>query len=98
MYSCGINNCRHTTQTLGAMLDHKHEHVINQMGDTITALRTENAALTARVKELEAHLNQYLVQFDDESLTNEQVKHWLDAYWIPTTRRALCEASEMETK
>ena len=60
MYSCGINNCRHTTQTLGAMLDHEHEHVINQMGDTITALRTENAALTARVKELEEALGNLL--------------------------------------
>ncbi len=50
MYRCGISGCKHTTQTLEAMFQHEHEHVINKMGDTIQDQAARIAALEAELE------------------------------------------------
>lgn len=36
-------------------------------------------------------LNEYIEHFDNDKLSNDQVKSWLDRKWIPQVRRVLNE-------
>ncbi len=52
-----------------------------------------NKALAAELKRIESerdrykqHIEAYVEKFDDQSLSNDEVKRWLDRVWIPESR------------
>jgi len=42
--------------------------------------------LERKNKKLKFLLAQYIAKFDDNKLSNEEVKSWLDTVWIPSVR------------
>lgn len=81
--------------------------VHNQEGECIavcnssTADNEANALLIASapeqaetIRKLREKLHQYIDNFDNQLLDNEQVKEWLDDYWIPEVRAILAETEQ----
>ena len=52
----------------------------------VVAAREQLATLKAERDEAMKFLSQYLSNYDDPVLSNEDMKNWLDEYWLPNIR------------
>lgn len=92
--------CKHYSRTMeehGRHIQseaHKTNAEIYEMG--LAAGKFESAATIARLR---GFLEAYLYVFDDENISDERMKKWLDGIWIPDARRELSRSgSESEEK
>ena len=52
----------------------------------VVAAQEQLATLKAERDEAMKFLSQYLSNYDDPVLSNEDMKNWLDEYWLPNIR------------
>lgn len=45
------------------------------------------------IKELVEALKDYITNHDNQAVSNDEMKYWLDTYGIPKMRKALAKAS-----
>lgn len=71
--------------------------VYNHSGESAALKSAHNMIgkrLTAQaevIRKLKEHLQMYIAHFDNDKESDEDVKEWLDDYWIPDTRILLEE-------
>ena len=60
----------------------------------IQAAFERNQAKVEIIEKLREALRQYIVNFDNEELSDKEVKEWLDDDWIPSVRYLLKETEQ----
>ena len=63
-----------------------------ELENLVRTLAASEAHLKVQNADLLAMLESYLIAFDNEDISNRNLKQWLDDTWIPQARAAIAKA------